>query len=182
MAVIKMRQSMTFLVNNIAREIAGENDGKIPDIFTIEARLKAALLKNPERLDLDRYVKSCRKEWAKLNHEVLIPDGLTGVRFVPGAFLTVGKRALVIMKKAEVADMVAWQQVDDDAEANFLKTVRSRSDYRNARLREFAANRDCRYLGDIETKLHGYVETQDDEQAHFSVPPRADPDDLAATA
>lgn len=175
---MKTRQQI-FLTNNIAREIAGENDGKIPDVFSIEARLKATFEKNPALLNLDRYVKSLRKEWEKLNHEVLIPDGLTGVRFIPGAFLVVGKRARVMMKKAGVADIVAWQQVDDDAEQNFLSTIRMRSEYRNRTLRELAANRDCQTIGDIEAKLHGYVETPDDEVAHLVTPT---PEDVAAYA
>lgn len=163
------RRDMTYLINNIARRIADENNGKIDDVFRIEMLLKQELLKNPERIDLDKYVKDCRKRWEKLNHEVLIPDGLTGVRFVPGTFLVVGRRARVMMKKASPTDVVAWQQVDDEAKNNFLRTLRERDEYRNRCLREFAANRDCMVLGDIEAKLHGYIETDGDETAHLDL-------------
>lgn len=182
MPTIKMRNGMIYLINNIARGIADENDGKIPDVFSIEVRLKQELLKHPERIDLDKYVKDCRKRWEKLNHEILIPNGMTGVRFVPGAFLTVGKRARVIMKKATVADVVAWQQVDDDARENFLRTIGMRQEYRNERLREFAANRDCKYLGDIEAKLHGYTEMPGDEAAHLEMAATLDDAEMAAAA
>lgn len=174
------RRDMTYLINNIARKIADENNGKIDDVFRIEILLKQALIQNPERIDLDKYVKDCRKQWEKINHEVLIPEGVASVRFVPGAFLVVGRRARVMMKKASVADVVAWHQVDDEARKNFLATIAKRDDYRNQRLREFSKNRECDYLGDIEAKLHGYVETPGDETNHlnpFPPPPGEDGSD-----
>jgi hypothetical protein len=86
------RRSVLQWVNNAARSIATDNDGRIADVFLLDAKLRAALDNNPELLDKDKYVRDCRKFWERSNHVVLTqhPSGL--VQYVPGAFITLGGR------------------------------------------------------------------------------------------
>jgi hypothetical protein len=64
-------------------------------------------------------------------------------------------------------DLLAWEEVDHEALKNMQMTIQKRDDYRKTRLLETRDNPDCRYLRDIETKLHHYVETEGDQTAHI---------------
>src|SRR5258708_30926974 len=140
-------RSIVRWVINIARQLAAKNDGRIDDVFSLGVALRAALDANPDLFDKDKFVRDCRKAWAKTNQEVLLgnPRGL----FVPGEFVTLGQRKLVIMKNAKLpVDLLAWETVDDEATKNFLQGQARKSVYRRERLIEARDNPDAVYLKD----------------------------------
>jgi hypothetical protein len=151
---------MVQLVNQIAREIATEHHGHVPDVFMIDARVRAYLEKNPDAIDLDKMALHMRRMWDRLQHDAV---NRSPTVFVPGAFITLPKRERVQMKSMLVTDLAAWHALEAQARENFLASMDRKAAYRNQRLTEFSASPDCRVLGDIEARFHGCVASEHDD-------------------
>lgn len=159
------RNTVLQRVNTVARAIAEENDGRVPDVFSIDVRLRQLYENNPELILLDKIARDDRRFWERANNNAVLrnPAGI----WVPGAFISVGKRARVVMVKMKMLDLFAWAQKDAEAEEGFMAGQRRKAAYRAERIAEWRDNPDCSYLADLETKLHGYSPSEDDETGHF---------------
>lgn len=171
------RRSTIYLVQNIANQLANENGGKIPDHILIEARLKQAIIEDPDRLNIDRYCRSLRRHWTKVsNHKINEQGRLSGGNlFVPGAFIALGERQSARMRDLDpITDVTAWLNKDEEARGRFVKTMDDRRAYQLRLIDEANQNRDCASLGELETKLRGYQSSPGD------LTPFDDPDDEEA--
>ena len=161
------RRSAILWVNSIARDIANENGGRVPDIFQIQARIKHGLETDPNRIDLDKLSAAIFKQWDKANHEAI--GGLEGKIFVPGAFVAVVRRERVIMRQMRLpADIALWGETERKARESFETVMDRRASYRQERLRASAAHRDCNYLGELEQRCFGFEPKADDDEAHLT--------------
>jgi hypothetical protein len=155
------RRSILLTIDQIANEIAKENDGRIEDVFAIEVRLRRELERRPELLDLDKMARDLRKFWEEAHHKVL--SHASGV-FVPGVFVTVAPKLRVKMRKLKLPhDVAAWGETATEARDNYLRVFEQQDAYRAARMVEYAEHGDCAYLGDLEAKLHGYLPSPKDD-------------------
>lgn len=145
-----------------ANVIAKSNAGKIPDIFLLDAKLRQELDQHPEILDLDRYVRDCRKFWERQNNRVLGRD--TATLFIPGAYVALGKRMRARMVQLKLpADIVLWLEKDAQIREDFNNRMDVRHDYQLQRIADAAANPDCKELGDLEMKKYGFVPKPTDD-------------------
>lgn len=154
------RRSILFTVQRIANEISKENGGKVPDVFFIDA---SEMEEHPDLLDLDKFVRDMRKHWERANN-IAINKKEGGNLFVPGAYVTLGKRMRGQMKNLDpITDAAAWMQQDDEARRNFTTTMDRRQRYQLQIIEEANRHRDCKTLGDLEMKLRGWVPSPFDE-------------------
>jgi hypothetical protein len=158
------RRSILYTVQRIANEISADHAGKVPDVFHIDARIKAELMKDPNLLDLDKAARFIRKFWERANNET-INRKLGGSLFVPGAYVPVGKRIKGQMKNLDpIADLAAWLQKDKEAQDNFNNTINWRQERKLKIIDEASRHRDCKTWGDLESKLRGWAPSPADEQ------------------
>jgi hypothetical protein len=144
-------------VQQIANDLADEHGGKIPDVSLLDIRIKQRLDEEPDLIDRDRYSLDCRKFWERANNQVISAKAGPNL-FVPGAYVTLGKRAKGRMRSLNpVTDVAAWLDKDSDSKANFNRTIDRRIGYCQQILAEASVHPDCRTLGELESKLRGYV-------------------------
>lgn len=176
------RRSILYTVQRIANEIAKANGGKVPDVFQIDARLKQELIADPDLLDLDKACRDMRKHWERANN-IAVNSRAGGILYVPGAYVSVGKRMRGQMVTLDpITDAAAWMQQDDEASRNFNATMDRRKRYQLQIIQEGTINRDCKTLGELETKLRGWTPTPDDDAVFRDGEDDGDDDAAAAGA
>jgi hypothetical protein len=158
------RRSVLYWVQSIANKIADEHGGKIADEILIKAQLKKAILENPERIDLDSYCNQTYKFWKRTSNGTVNARGrVDGILFVPGAFVSLGKRQSGRMRDLDpITDVTAWLNNDEEARKKFEESMDRRRSYQLKVIEEAVRNRDCPTLGDLEAKLRGYRPSADD--------------------
>jgi len=159
------RSDWHYWVNGIFQQLAKENDGRVRDASML-ARMRDDLEKRPDLINADHLIRSYLSAFYRLNRRAISKDGI--VRFVPGAALSVGKRVHVPMKQAVLtADLLSWIEVLESARRKFNAACDRNQEFARSRIDESMANPDCRYLGDLEQKLHGYIPSADDDVSHL---------------
>lgn len=155
------RGSILQLVQQVANEIAAENHGKVPNVFLMDIRLKEAFATHPDLVNLDMLARHCRHFWERANNKIISAGANI---FVPGAYVTLGKGIRGRMDSLDpIAEVTLWMNKDTEITENFLKTMGRRRAYQLERIAEGTLHPDCKSLGALEGKLHGYAPKPDDD-------------------
>jgi len=161
------RSTWAYWINGIFQRIAKDNNGRVADISML-AKMREEIETEPNFIDLDQLVQHYYGRFLRLNRQAIASKGI--VQFVPGAALTVGKKVHVRMKQAIIpVDLLSWRNVEKEALDKHIAAAGKKFSWIDSRLDESAGNPDCRTLGDLEQKLHGYVPSSDDETSHLDI-------------
>jgi len=173
------RRTLLQWVQNAANALANENHGKVPDIFLIDARLRRDLDANPDMLDRDKFVRDVRRHWERASNKLLSDRAKAGgTLFVPGAYVALGKRVRGRMTDLDpITDGAAWMQQDQEAVKGFMETMNKRRAYQLQIIDEGNRHRECNTLGELETKLRGFVPSSSDAVPFDTVADGDDEDD-----